>query len=174
MSVILNYMHKIINCFYAKSLIIFDRQLRMVDMTTFEVVKRLCEERKISINDLEKSLGYSKNTLYRLKTQIPGSDKLATIADYFDVSTDYLLGRTDKKRYYDLTEKDEQDIQKELQKMLDGLSTSGHAAFDGRTIDELSEEELEDRELLKASLESSIRLAKRVAKQKFTPKKYRK
>ena len=66
-------------------------------MTTFERVKNLCKERKISINDLEKSLGYSKNTLYRLKTQTPGSDKLEAIADYFDVSTDYLLGRTEQK-----------------------------------------------------------------------------
>lgn len=68
-------------------------------MTTFEIVKKLCNERKISINDLEKSLGYSKNTLYRLKTQTPGADKLQAIADYFDVSVDYLLGRTNIKRY---------------------------------------------------------------------------
>ncbi|OEC02155.1 Cro/Cl family transcriptional regulator [Lysinibacillus sphaericus] len=142
-------------------------------MTTFEIIKNLCKERKISINELEESLGYSKNTLYRLKTQTPGADKLETIADYFDVSTDYLLGRTDKKRYYDLTEKDERSIQEELQKMVEGLSKGGHAAFDGRTLDELSEEELEDRELLISSLENSLRLAKRVAKQKFTPKKYR-
>ncbi|RDV27132.1 helix-turn-helix domain-containing protein [Lysinibacillus capsici] len=66
-------------------------------MTTFEIVKRLCQDRKISINDLEESLGYSKNTLYRLKTQTPGADKLAAIADYFNVSTDYLLGRSDQK-----------------------------------------------------------------------------
>lgn len=141
-------------------------------MTTFEIVKKLCDERKISINDLEKALGYSKNTLYRLKTQMPGADKLQVIADYFDVSTDYLLGRTDKKRYYDLTEKDEKDIQKELQKMIDGLSSNnGYAAFDGQTLDDLDEE---DKELLIASMENTLRLAKRLAKQKFTPKKYRK
>lgn len=140
-------------------------------MTVFEIVKELCNERKISINDLEKSLGYSKNTLYRLKTQTPGSDKLQAIADYFDVSTDYLLGRTDKKRYYDLTEKDEKDIQKELQKMIDGLSSNnGYAAFDGQTLDDMDEE---DKELLIASMENTLRLAKRLAKQKFTPKKYR-
>ncbi|WP_217588799.1 helix-turn-helix domain-containing protein [Lentibacillus saliphilus] len=72
-------------------------------MTTFDTVKKLCSERKISINDLEEALGYSKNTLYRLKTQTPGADKLRAIADYFDVSTDYLLGRTEKK-YLDDTD----------------------------------------------------------------------
>lgn len=66
-------------------------------MTTFERIKSLCKSRKISINDLENALGYSKNTLYRLKTQTPGADKLEAIADYFNVSTDYLLGRTDIK-----------------------------------------------------------------------------
>lgn len=64
-------------------------------MTTFDRVRNLCEQRKMSINDLEKALGYSRNTLYRLKTQNPGADKLEQIADYFNVSTDYVLGRTD-------------------------------------------------------------------------------
>lgn len=67
-------------------------------MTTFERIRNLCKGRKISINDLENALGYSKNTLYRLKTQTPGADKLEAIADYFDVSTDYLLGRTEHKK----------------------------------------------------------------------------
>lgn len=143
----------------------------MVDMTTFETVRSLCIERGISINDLENALGYSKNTLYRLKTQNPGADKLEAIADYFDVSTDYLLGRTDKKRYYDLTEKDESDIQKELKKIINGEDVdNAFAAFDGRILDELDEE---DRELLIASWENTLRLTKRMAKQKFTPKKYR-
>lgn len=62
----------------------------------FERIKELCRKRGISVNDLENSLGYSKNTLYRLKTQNPGADKLKDIADYFDVSVDYLLGRNDK------------------------------------------------------------------------------
>lgn len=62
----------------------------------FERIKELCRKRGISVNNLENSLGYSKNTLYRLKTQNPGADKLKDIADYFDVSVDYLLGRNDK------------------------------------------------------------------------------
>ena len=35
----------------------------------------------------------------------PSGDKIQKVADYFNVSTDYLLGRTDKRHYYDLTEK---------------------------------------------------------------------
>jgi transcriptional regulator with XRE-family HTH domain len=71
----------------------------------------------------------------------------------------------------DLNDKDERDIQKELEKIISNLSHDGYAAFDGQGIDDMEEE---DRELLKASLENSLRLAKRLAKQKFTPNKYRK
>ncbi len=82
------------------------------------------------------------------------------------------LDDNDKPKLPELTEKDERDIQKELEKIINGLKTgSGFAAFGGVDIDELDEE---DRELLIASLENSLRLAKRIAKQKFTPKKYRK
>jgi len=120
----------------------------MVDMTTFEIVKTLCKERKISINDLEESLGYSKNTLYRLKTQTPGSDKLEAIADYFDVSTDYLLARTEIKRCYDLKVNNESDVDKKLHEI----------------INELDEE---DKVLLIASLENTLLLAKQLADKKF-------
>lgn len=142
-----------------------------VDMTAFDRLKKLCDEQGISVNTLEERIGLGRNTLYSWKKKIPTGSNLTKVADYFDVSTDYLLGRTDKKRYYDLTEKDEQDIQNELQKMIDSMnSDTGFAAADGSTIDELDEE---DKELLLASLEQSLRIAKRIAKQKFTPKKYR-
>lgn len=64
-------------------------------MTLFERVRLLANKQGKSINDVENELGYSKNTLYRLKKNMPGTEKLQEIADYFHVSTDYLLGRTD-------------------------------------------------------------------------------
>ena len=140
-------------------------------MSTFDRVKKLCEEQKISVVQLEERLNFSRNSLYSWKKNKPSSEKLEKVADYFDVSTDYLLGRTDKKRYYDLTEKDERDIQRELKKIIDGDEVdSAFAAFDGRVLEELDEE---DRELLIQSWENTLRLTKRMAKQKFTPKKYR-
>ena len=139
-------------------------------MTVFHRLKKLCEEQKISINELEVKLKLGTNTLYSWKKQKPNSVNLEKIADYFDVSVDYLLGRTDKKRYYDLTEKDERDIQKELEEMINSLSNNGYAAFDGSTIDDL---EGEDRDLLIASLKNTLEMSRRLAKKKFTPKKYR-
>ncbi|MBS8015074.1 helix-turn-helix transcriptional regulator [Streptococcus suis] len=66
--------------------------------STFEKVKSLAKKQGLSLNQLEEKLGYSKNTLYGLRTSIPKSDRLEAIADYFNVSTDYLLGRTDNPR----------------------------------------------------------------------------
>lgn len=64
-------------------------------MTLFERLKFLANKQGKSINDVENDMGYSKNTLYRFKTTNPSSKKLQEIADYFQVSADYLLGRTD-------------------------------------------------------------------------------
>lgn len=61
----------------------------------FEKIKELCQKRGISINSLEETLGYSRNTIYSMKSKKPNAERLQQIADYFNVSTDYLLGRTD-------------------------------------------------------------------------------
>ena len=61
----------------------------------FDRIKELADKQKISLNVLEEKLGYSTNYLYSLKKGNPKSDRLQEIADYFNVSTDYLLGRTD-------------------------------------------------------------------------------
>lgn len=63
--------------------------------STLEKIKELAKSRGISLAKLEESLGYSTNYFYTLKTKTPNSDRLQEIADYFNVSTDYLLGRTE-------------------------------------------------------------------------------
>ena len=65
---------------------------------TFEKVRELAKKQGLSLNQVEEKLGFSKNTLYSLKRQKVSSDRLQQIADYFGVSTDYLLGRTDNPR----------------------------------------------------------------------------
>ena len=54
-------------------------------------------------------LGYSENYFYSLKSgKQPSAEKLTEIADYFDVSVDYLLGREEKEtpKHVDLSEND--------------------------------------------------------------------
>ena len=65
---------------------------------TYEKIKELADKRRISLTKLEEDLGYSRNTLYKLKSQKPNAERISEIADYFNVSTDYLLGRTDNPK----------------------------------------------------------------------------
>ena len=66
--------------------------------TTFDRVKELSQKRGISLSKLEETLGLGKNSLYALKRNQPSAERLQEIADYFNVSTDYLLGRTDNPK----------------------------------------------------------------------------
>ncbi|USK54399.1 helix-turn-helix domain-containing protein [Cytobacillus solani] len=149
-----------------------------------EVIERLIDETGLSKKAFAEKIGLPPTTLRSMLQRGVGNasvDNVIKVCKGLGITTEELedmangekLHKTDKS-LPELNAKDEKDIQIELQKMIEGLSSSGYAAFDGRTPDELSEEEREDRELLLSSLENSLRLAKRVAKQKFTPKKYRK
>lgn len=87
--------------FFKKFFKIFFRMLRKVDKSmfpTFDIVKELCNKQGISINALEEKVGFSRNSLYSWKSSEPKPSKLKVVADYFGVSTDYLLGRTDNPK----------------------------------------------------------------------------
>lgn len=73
-----------------------DREVDITMFSTFDRIKDLAKQKGISLNALEKKLGYSRNTLYSMKDKKPNAERVSEIADYFQVSTDYLLGRTDE------------------------------------------------------------------------------
>ena len=70
-------------------------------MTKFpERLNQLRDKRGVSQAAVSKEIGVSRYTIYSYekgKTE-PTLDGLVTLADYFDVTTDYLLGRTDTPR----------------------------------------------------------------------------
>lgn len=67
-------------------------------MTIFERIKELADKQGKSLQKVSEELGFSSNYLYQLKRQTPAADKLAMVADYFNVSVDYLLGRGNSER----------------------------------------------------------------------------
>ena len=133
-------------------------------MTIYERIKELARVKKISIRELEKQLGFSNGTI-RNWINSTNSQSLEKVANYFNVSTDYLLGRSEKKHYYDLTKKDEKDIGIQVDKILNDMT--GDVSFYGEPMTK------EDKEKLRASLEVAVRVSMIEAKKKFTPKKYR-
>ena len=68
-----------------------------------ERIKKLCKSRSMTVSQLEGELNLPNNTIYQWKKRVPGTDRLQSVAEYFHVSIDYLLGRTDNK-YMGMTE----------------------------------------------------------------------
>ena len=63
--------------------------------TRLKKLKNYPKKRGLSLNQLEEKLGYSRNTLYSLKRQNVSTKRLQEIADYLEVSVDYLLGKSE-------------------------------------------------------------------------------
>lgn len=139
----------------------------------YEIFERLLAENNVTAYRVSKETGITTATLTSWKQgkYTPKPEKLQKIADYFEVSLDYLMtGKKDSStKSVALTSKDEKDIAKRLESTLATLENSQDALmFSGEPLDD------ETRELLKASLENSLRIAKINAKQKFTPNKHKK
>ncbi|OQV47765.1 helix-turn-helix domain-containing protein [Bacillus velezensis] len=64
-------------------------------MTIVERIKKLAKDKKISLAELERTTKLSNGTIRRWDEKTPGIDKVQKVADFFNVSVDYLLGRTD-------------------------------------------------------------------------------
>lgn len=71
--------------------------LERLDMTIFERVQQLSRNQGKTLQKVATDLGFGENYLYTLKKQKPKADNLEKIADYFNVSVDYLLGRKEAK-----------------------------------------------------------------------------
>lgn len=70
-------------------------------MLLTERIKDLCLTKDISISRLEKELGLANGSIKKWSKTTPSGDRLAKVADYFHISTDYLLGREPNYNCYD-------------------------------------------------------------------------
>lgn len=76
---------------------------RLIHLNLYEKIKELSSKQRISITALEEKLKIANGTIRRWGTTNPGIDKVTKVADYFGVTVDYLLGRTEQKEVPDLT-----------------------------------------------------------------------
>ncbi|MCC2539211.1 helix-turn-helix domain-containing protein [Bacillus thuringiensis] len=135
-------------------------------MTLGYRLKKERERRKWSQKFVAEKIGITNTVLsnYERDYRDPDTTTLGKLADLYEISTDELLGRSNK-----LSKKEERDIARDLEKTLEELENSQDALmFDGEPIDEHT------KEMIRISLENSMRMAKQLAKQKFTPNKYKK
>ncbi|MGL5899018.1 MAG: helix-turn-helix domain-containing protein [Lactobacillaceae bacterium] len=116
---------------------------------------------------LADKLGISYKTIgsWERGTREPPIKTIRQLSKLFNVTTDYLLGKSNKKHYYDLTNKERIDLGKLADEMLAGTTTEAEADFWG----EPSTQEQKDN--LRAAILTALEINKIQAKKKFTPKK---
>lgn len=140
----------------------------------YEIYCRLREAKGVKDSDVVKATGITKSTFSDWKSgrSKPKNEKLQKIADYFGVSVEYLMTgeAPEEKKDVTLTRRDERDIKKDLDNIMEKLSTgeAGPASYDGEDLDP------EAAELFRDELEIALRRLKIINKEKYTPKKYKK
>lgn len=136
-------------------------------MTVFERIEKLRKSRNISQGKLEKELGFSNGSISKWKTSTPNPERLQKLAEYFNVSMDYLLNGTDKDG---LSEKDNKDIAKDLENIKRKLENKedGPASYDGQEIPD------DDIDLFMGQVELMLRRLKSINKEKYNPNKNKK
>ncbi|NQX57542.1 helix-turn-helix domain-containing protein [Paenibacillus qinlingensis] len=140
-----------------------------------ENIKKYLEQHNMTQKTLAEKINIKPSTVsdylkYRSK---PSHGIIQKIADVFgihksDIDTTYkkdTQGLTTSHSSFGLSTKEERDIATDLERMIGELETNEALAFHGEPMDD------ETKELMKISLENSLRLAKQMAKQKFNPNK---
>jgi len=99
-------------------------------------IKNLADAKKTSFAEIERTVGLSNGQIRRWDNVSPKTENLQKVADYFDVSVDYLLGRTDQERT------NSNNVPTDLDEILDNMMS-----FDGKPMTE------NDRKTIRAYLE---------------------
>ena len=145
-------------------------------------LRALREEKGLTLEQVANSVGTTKVSIgrYEKDEREPKSEMLNLLADFFNVSVDYLLGRETFKHLRtqsaektitnnnNLSKKEIINIEKEAQQMIDNLEVADVVEFCGTPADE------EDKEFLKMAYERFLSDVRVYNKMKYTPKKYRK
>ncbi|EQA3607315.1 helix-turn-helix domain-containing protein [Enterococcus faecalis] len=106
----------------------------------FERVKDLAKKRNKNLKQVAEEIGLSENAFYKWKNQSPKAETLQKVADYFGVTTDYLLGRTDTPQFSAKNER-EATIEEALNSVM---------SYDGQPLTD------NDREILRGIIEAYL------------------
>lgn len=124
-----------------------------MDSILFQRIRKLCKDRNITIKKMSEDLDIGTSLIRKWKTTTsPSIDKIKTIAEYFDVSTDYLIGRTDIEQPLEkfIGDKDIISIQRARNRMSDEdrsrMMNSLRATFDKAFSEETEESNGEEDE----------------------------
>lgn len=133
------------------------------------ILKELRGKAKMSQLKLAEMIGVSRSTVAMWETSgtQPDNEMLVTLSKIFGVTTYYLLGAEIKPEKPTINAKDEKDIAKDLDSIMEKLTNKedGPASFNGEDMSE------ETTELFKDELERALRILKVINKEKYNPNK---
>jgi len=131
-------------------------------------LKLLRKQHNLSQKEIGNIFHASQNTVSQWEngTRKPSYDIIQEIADYFDVSVDYLLGR--QEQLPELNSKDKREIQEILDDTEQQLLSQDGLMFDGSPATD------EDVQKIIMAMKMGMEMIKKENKAKFTPRKYRK
>ncbi|EPY06659.1 immunity repressor protein (phage-like protein) [Paenibacillus alvei TS-15] len=144
-------------------------------------LRKLREERELGVNQLATMSGVSNAQISRIEKgsrNAPKPETIKKLSKALKVPYEEMMSvagyikddhqvKEDKPPYYALSPSDELDIAKELEKIMQNLESNEALTFYNEPMDE------ETKRLMQISVENSLRIAKEMAKKKFTPKKFR-
>lgn len=122
-------------------------------------LKQLRKEKLKTQDEVAKYLNVTRATFsaYERCIAMPPFDKIKALANYFDVSVDYLTGSTNDRD--EGTKLQENDIGESLTEMIEQLKNKyTDVKLDGVSLDD------ESRQMLIASLQSTVNVAKLLKK----------
>lgn len=132
-----------------------------------ERIKKLCKEKGVSMNKAEQEIGLAKGYISKLGKSNPNSSTLQKIANYFNVSVEFLISgkeeeEKESQKTNSLSNQEELDILKDVDIIIDKLKNGEEVVlrFNGEKTDG------EGIELLRQSLLNTCRTAKLISKQK--------
>lgn len=134
-------------------------------MSISKNIKKLRLEHNLSQKEFAKIAGVSDKAVstWENGTKEPRMGTIQKIADFFGIKKSDII--EDNDDYLpELTEKDEREIESDLEDMMNSMAS---AACEG-------DDDFEDVEAFKSAIKVAMVQAKRIAKKKYTPKKYRK
>lgn len=109
---------------------------RLISVTLVERIKKLADEHHTSFAEIERKVDISNGQIRRWDNSSPKVENIKKVADYFNVSIDYLLGR-------EISEQEERELT--IQEALDSVMS-----YDGKPLTD------NDREVLKRITEAYL------------------
>lgn len=136
----------------------------------YKIFEQLLNEQNLTAYKVSKETGVTQTALSNWKTgkSTPNTKTLQKLADYFGVTVDYLINGEEKEWQPTITEKEEKDLDKKVENLLNAVDSDTGLMLDGEIMDD------ETREIFAMNLKNALRTTKLAAKAKYTPKKYRK